>query len=164
MMQLSAWFDVFSSLWLVCDMVLDFVTTEGYYLANEYAFLWASVAALLLPTAILSLALLIVSIGVGWDKMGCNVCTLCVFSPAIIALYPLIALLVALLWFVSPCLHFIQSIFVLFGITPRGLPRGETEMSEIQVILPITIDLSNQFYSGTLAGKVLASCADPEAV
>ena len=59
-------FDVFSALWLVVDMVLDIITTEGYYSKafehssrgshivdwGELPFFVASLGVLLLPTAI----------------------------------------------------------------------------------------------------------------
>ena len=141
-MQFSALFDVFSSLWLVGDMVLDCITTEGFYQANDHPFFWASLAALLLPIAIWSLVLWI-SCTCGTfmnmdDEDTCCACFICL--PVIMVFYPLFVLPVAILWTVSPVLHFIQSIFVLFGVKPHGVPQGRTEEAKIQVTISIILD------------------------
>ena len=94
-MELQAVFDVFSALWLVVDMVLDIITTEGYYSKafthdsrgshyvpilgyivdwGELPFFVASLAALLLPTAIGGLVIwgygLKKALPYIWDKIG----------------------------------------------------------------------------------------------
>ena len=88
-------FDVFSALWLVVDMVLDIITTEGYYSkafkhsprgshyvpilgyvvdSGELPFFVASLGALLLPTAIGGLVIwgygLKKALPYIWDKIG----------------------------------------------------------------------------------------------
>ena len=246
-MELQAVFDVFSALWLVVDMVLDIITTEGYYSKafthdsrgryivdwGELPFFVASLAALLLPTAIGglviwgygvkkalpyiwdkigkeypffwgSLATLLLPLSIGslvlwgygskiafvytWDKTGPFVliqlfCCGLLLLPTIVVLViwgfvtigllvqardklgsrtvcasicflPLVALAAisstimaalsalafVLLWVLSPILHFIQAIYMALGIKPYGIPRGESEQAQIQVVLSILVN------------------------
>ena len=217
-MELQAVFDVFSALWLVVDMVLDIITTEGYYSKafthdsrgryivdlGELPFFVASLAALLLPTAIgglviwgygvkkalhyiwdkigkkypffwgsmatLFLSLSIVDLATPgwpgltvvlviwgllgllalwyyWSTLGIRtVCASICFLPLVALaaisstiMAALSALAFVLLWVLSPILHFIQAIYMALGIKPYGIPRGESEQAQIQVVLSILV-------------------------
>ena len=140
-MEFSAIFGVFSSMWLVVDMALDIVTTEGYH-AKAFAsggsayepFFWASLGSILLPTAIGSLVCLLACPCLAHtgragndDDDDFNFCVACLYcSPCI---FGGCFLMLGIIWVLSPVLHLIQACFLLFGVKPVG---GNTR-SEIQV-------------------------------
>ena len=130
-------FDVFSSIWLIVDMVLDCITTASFGRdPDSRGFFIASIIVMLLPAVVGGIVFTLVLPCIAWaskdggDECGCRACCVgCCCFPCIGSLSILIFFFI---WVISPILQFTQAMFAAFGVKPKG---GDTE-SKMQVKTP----------------------------